>query len=115
MRELSVVEQRYQAVLAVIGDGETVTEVAAAPARARGRLTAPATTGHLGGSPPTAWSARPGSKWASASNGPAHLRRLRHRRPPALLGRQRAPQDRAANQHRGGEKEARLHPRRTRL
>src|SRR5215210_2388500 len=29
MRELSVVEQRYQAVLAVISDGETVTEVAA--------------------------------------------------------------------------------------
>ena len=29
MRELSVVEQRYQAVLAVVGDGETVTEVAA--------------------------------------------------------------------------------------
>jgi hypothetical protein len=29
MRELSVAEQRYQAVLAVIGDGETVTEVAA--------------------------------------------------------------------------------------
>jgi transposase len=29
MRELSVAEQRYQAVLAVIGDGETVTGVAA--------------------------------------------------------------------------------------
>src|SRR4051812_17341265 len=29
MRELSMAEQRYQAVLAVIGDGETVTEVAA--------------------------------------------------------------------------------------
>ncbi len=29
MRELSVVEQRYQAVLAVISDGETVTNVAA--------------------------------------------------------------------------------------
>src|SRR3954454_2555828 len=29
MRELSVVEQRYQAVPPVIGDGETVTEVAA--------------------------------------------------------------------------------------
>jgi transposase InsO family protein len=29
MRELSVAEQRYQAVLAVISDGETVTEVAA--------------------------------------------------------------------------------------
>jgi transposase InsO family protein len=29
MRELSVAEQRYQAVLAVIGDGETVTDVAA--------------------------------------------------------------------------------------
>jgi transposase InsO family protein len=29
MRELSVAEQRYQAVLAVVGDGETVTEVAA--------------------------------------------------------------------------------------
>jgi transposase InsO family protein len=29
MRELSVVEQRYQAVLAVISDGETATEVAA--------------------------------------------------------------------------------------
>lgn len=29
MRELTVVEQRYQAVLAVIGDGGTVTEVAA--------------------------------------------------------------------------------------
>jgi transposase InsO family protein len=29
MRELSVVEQRYQAVLAVIGEGQTVTEVAA--------------------------------------------------------------------------------------
>jgi transposase InsO family protein len=29
MRELSVVEQRYQAVLAVISDGETVTDVAA--------------------------------------------------------------------------------------
>lgn len=29
MRELSVAEQRYQAVLAVIGDGATVTEVAA--------------------------------------------------------------------------------------
>ena len=28
MRELSVVEQRYQAVLAVIGEGSTVTEVA---------------------------------------------------------------------------------------
>src|SRR3954447_18574033 len=30
MRELSVAEQRYQAVLAVIKDGRTVTEVAAA-------------------------------------------------------------------------------------
>ena len=29
MRELSVVEQRYQAVLAVIADGRTVKEVAA--------------------------------------------------------------------------------------
>ena len=29
MRELSVVEQRCQAVLAVISDGETVTDVAA--------------------------------------------------------------------------------------
>src|SRR3712207_369913 len=29
MRELSVAEQRYQAVLAVISDGDTVTEVAA--------------------------------------------------------------------------------------
>jgi hypothetical protein len=29
MRELSVAEQRYQAALAVISDGETVTEVAA--------------------------------------------------------------------------------------
>jgi len=29
MRELSVAEQRHQAVLAVIGDGETVTDVAA--------------------------------------------------------------------------------------
>ncbi len=29
MREMSVAEQRYQAVLAVIGDGETVTDVAA--------------------------------------------------------------------------------------
>jgi transposase len=29
MRELSVVEQRYQAVLAVIADGRTVREVAA--------------------------------------------------------------------------------------
>jgi transposase len=29
MRELSVAEQRYLAVLAVIGDGETVTDVAA--------------------------------------------------------------------------------------
>ena len=29
MRELSVTEQRYQAVLAVISDGETVTDVAA--------------------------------------------------------------------------------------
>ena len=29
MRELSVVEQRYQAVLAVIGEGETVKAVAA--------------------------------------------------------------------------------------
>jgi len=29
MRELSVTEQRYQAVLAVIRDGSTVTEVAA--------------------------------------------------------------------------------------
>jgi transposase len=29
MRELSVAEQRYQAVLAVIQDGETVTDVAA--------------------------------------------------------------------------------------
>ncbi len=29
MRELSVVEQRYRVVLAVISDGETVTEVAA--------------------------------------------------------------------------------------
>ena len=29
MRELSVAEQRYKAVLAVIGDGKTVTEVAA--------------------------------------------------------------------------------------
>jgi hypothetical protein len=28
MRELSVAEQRYQAVLAVISDGETVTDVA---------------------------------------------------------------------------------------
>jgi transposase len=28
MRELSVVEQRYQAVLAVLSDGETVTDVA---------------------------------------------------------------------------------------
>jgi transposase-like protein len=28
MRELSVAEQRYQAVLAVIGEGGTVTEVA---------------------------------------------------------------------------------------
>jgi transposase len=28
MRELSVVEQRYQAVLAVIADGRTITEVA---------------------------------------------------------------------------------------
>jgi transposase len=28
MREMSVAEQRYQAVLAVIGDGRTVTEVA---------------------------------------------------------------------------------------
>src|SRR5215831_4799874 len=28
MRELSVAEQRYQAVLAVIGEGSTVTEVA---------------------------------------------------------------------------------------
>ena len=30
MRELSVAEQRYQAVLAVISDGRTVTETAAA-------------------------------------------------------------------------------------
>jgi transposase-like protein len=30
MRELSVAEQRYRAVLAVISDGRTVTEVAAA-------------------------------------------------------------------------------------
>jgi len=30
MRELSVAEQRYQAVLAVIKDGRTVTETAAA-------------------------------------------------------------------------------------
>src|SRR6476661_8291378 len=29
MRELSVAEQRYQAVLAVIADGETVSDVAA--------------------------------------------------------------------------------------
>jgi hypothetical protein len=29
MRELSVAEQRYQAVLKVISDGETVTDVAA--------------------------------------------------------------------------------------
>ena len=29
MRELSVTEQRYQAVLAVISDGETVSSVAA--------------------------------------------------------------------------------------
>jgi transposase-like protein len=29
MRELSVAEQRYQAVLAVISDGETITDVAA--------------------------------------------------------------------------------------
>ena len=29
MREMSVAEQRYKAVLAVIGDGRTVTEVAA--------------------------------------------------------------------------------------
>ncbi|WP_457255868.1 helix-turn-helix domain-containing protein, partial [Pedococcus sp. P5_B7] len=29
MREMSVAEQRYQAVLAVIGEGATVTEVAA--------------------------------------------------------------------------------------
>jgi transposase len=29
MRELSVMEQRYQAVLAVTSDGETVTDVAA--------------------------------------------------------------------------------------
>jgi transposase len=29
MREMSVAEQRYQAVLAVISDGETVTDVAA--------------------------------------------------------------------------------------
>lgn len=30
MRELSVAEQRYQAVLAVVKDGRTVSEVAAA-------------------------------------------------------------------------------------
>lgn len=29
MRELSVAEQRYKAVLAVIGDGRSITEVAA--------------------------------------------------------------------------------------
>jgi transposase-like protein len=29
MREISVAEQRYKAILAVIGDGKTVTEVAA--------------------------------------------------------------------------------------
>jgi transposase len=29
MREMSVAEQRYQAVLAVLGDGRTVKEVAA--------------------------------------------------------------------------------------
>jgi hypothetical protein len=29
MREMSVSEQRYQAVLAVISEGETVTDVAA--------------------------------------------------------------------------------------
>jgi transposase-like protein len=29
MREVSVAEQRYKAVLAVIGDGRTVSEVAA--------------------------------------------------------------------------------------
>jgi len=29
MREMSVAEQRYQAVLAVVSDGETVTDVAA--------------------------------------------------------------------------------------
>ena len=29
MRELSVAEQRYQAVMAVLGEGRTVTEVAA--------------------------------------------------------------------------------------
>jgi hypothetical protein len=33
MRELSVAEQRYQAVLAVIKDGRTVTEVRPRPAR----------------------------------------------------------------------------------
>jgi hypothetical protein len=31
MREMSVTEQRYKAILAVIGDGRTVSEVAPGP------------------------------------------------------------------------------------
>jgi transposase-like protein len=38
MRELSVAEQRYQAVLAVIKDGRTVTETAAAAGVSRQTL-----------------------------------------------------------------------------
>jgi hypothetical protein len=33
MRELSVAQQRYRAVLAVIGEGKTVTEVGPSPGK----------------------------------------------------------------------------------
>src|SRR5215469_12061969 len=41
MRELSVAEQRYQAVLAVIGEGGTVTEVASRADEAQGEQAHP--------------------------------------------------------------------------
>jgi len=39
MREMSVAEQRYRAVLAVISDGRTITDVAGAVGMSRGHLT----------------------------------------------------------------------------
>jgi transposase-like protein len=114
LRELSVAEQRYQAILAVIEEGLSVTEVAAKAGVSRqtlhswldryaaGGVEGLADRSHRPSSCPHQMPAavevrlvelRPGSKSAWASTGRGSRRRPRHRPAARSLVRQRPHQD----------------------
>src|SRR3979411_2968443 len=128
MREMSVTEQRYKAVLAVIGDGRTVSEVATDWGVSRRtmhrwlvRYEADGLEGLNNRShrpaqsprqmPPAVeamvlemrrshpyWGARPAGQRRQTLRW-QRLRCARDGRPASVLGRQRATQDRGSDQH----------------